>query len=140
MGTTALPATFGPCNVSIGLWSATGARCSVAGAGRATFGGRLSIESKSGFRYCDPSCLSRTGSCKLSRCCDAPSDERSAGNLHATFCGSWGRVTAPGDPVVMGNHDCYSDCEAKPTFQFSFCLTGLTAPIGGSFTPAKPLS
>ncbi len=29
----------------------------------------------------------------------SPSDERSAGNLHATFCGSQERVTAPGDPV-----------------------------------------
>jgi hypothetical protein len=29
----------------------------------------------------------------------SPSDERSAGNLHATFCGSRERVTAPGDPV-----------------------------------------
>jgi hypothetical protein len=27
------------------------------------------------------------------------SDERSAGNRHATFCGSRERVTAPGDPV-----------------------------------------
>ena len=26
-------------------------------------------------------------------------DERSAGNRHATFCGSRERVTAPGDPV-----------------------------------------
>jgi hypothetical protein len=26
-------------------------------------------------------------------------DERSAGNLHATFCGSRERATAPGDPV-----------------------------------------
>src|ERR1700674_812602 len=30
---------------------------------------------------------------QLSRRCDAPSDERSAGKLHATFCGSRGRVT-----------------------------------------------
>jgi hypothetical protein len=34
-------------------------------------------------------------SCKLSPCCEAPSDERSAGNLHAAFCGSRVRVTAP---------------------------------------------
>jgi hypothetical protein len=26
-------------------------------------------------------------------------DERSAGNRHATFCGSWGWIVAPGDPV-----------------------------------------
>lgn len=29
----------------------------------------------------------------------SPSDERSAGNRHATFCGSRGRSVAPGDPV-----------------------------------------
>jgi hypothetical protein len=29
----------------------------------------------------------------------SPSDERSAGNPHATFCGSRERVTAPGHPV-----------------------------------------
>jgi hypothetical protein len=29
----------------------------------------------------------------------SPSDERSAGNRHATFCGSRGRFVAPGDPV-----------------------------------------
>jgi hypothetical protein len=33
----------------------------------------------------------------------SPSDERSAGNLHATFCGSQERVTAPGDPVRWDN-------------------------------------
>jgi hypothetical protein len=38
-------------------------------------------------------------SCKLSPCCEAPSDERSAGNLHATFCGSRERATALGHPV-----------------------------------------
>ena len=36
----------------------------------------------------------------LSRRCEVPSDERSAGKLHATFCGSRGRATAPGDPVL----------------------------------------
>ena len=30
----------------------------------------------------------------------SPSDERSAGNRHATFCGSRGRFVAPGDPVL----------------------------------------
>ncbi|SRR6266851_512911 len=43
-----------------------------------------------------------TGSYKLSLRCEATSDERSAGNPHATFCGSRGRVTAPGDPVEDG--------------------------------------
>ena len=36
----------------------------------------------------------------LSRRCEVPSDERSAGKPHATICGSRGRVTAPGDPVL----------------------------------------
>ena len=31
--------------------------------------------------------------------CEASSEERSAGNPHATICGSWRRVTASGDPV-----------------------------------------
>ncbi len=32
-------------------------------------------------------------------CCESTTDERSAGNPHATFCGSRERATAPGDPV-----------------------------------------
>jgi hypothetical protein len=42
------------------------------------------------------------GSYKLSLRCEATSDERSAGNPHATFCGSRGRVTAAGDLVEDG--------------------------------------
>ena len=34
-------------------------------------------------------------------CCEAISEERSAGNRHATFCGSRERVTAPDDPVGL---------------------------------------
>jgi hypothetical protein len=41
--------------------------------------------------------------------CEATSDERSAGNLHATFCGSRGLVTAPGPPVAPGNWCPYRD-------------------------------
>ena len=33
------------------------------------------------------------------QCCESPAEERGAGNLHATFCGNRGRVTASGDPV-----------------------------------------
>ena len=54
---------------------------------------------RSTFRCCDQSCISPTGSCKLSLRCEATSDERSAGKPHATFCGSRGRATAPGHPV-----------------------------------------
>jgi len=32
-------------------------------------------------------------------CCESTVDERSAGNRHATFCGSRGRYVAPGYPV-----------------------------------------
>src|SRR4029077_3657189 len=39
------------------------------------------------------------GSYKLSQYCESSSEERSAGNPHATFCGNRGRATASGDPV-----------------------------------------
>jgi hypothetical protein len=38
-------------------------------------------------------------SCRHSRCCEATAEERGAVNLHATFCGNRGRVTASGEPV-----------------------------------------
>jgi hypothetical protein len=40
------------------------------------------------------------GSCRLLLCCESTSEERSAGNPHATFCGSRRRVTASGDLVT----------------------------------------
>jgi hypothetical protein len=40
-------------------------------------------------------------SCKAMLCCESTIDERSAGNRHATFCGSRGRFIAPGDPVGL---------------------------------------
>jgi len=46
--------------------------------------------SRSGFRCCDRSCISRMRSYKHSLRCEPTSDERSAGNPHATFCGSRG--------------------------------------------------
>ena len=49
----------------------------------------ISADLRSGFPCCDQSCISLTRSCRLlSPRCAATSDERSAGNLHATFCGS----------------------------------------------------
>src|ERR1700739_2121653 len=45
------------------------------------------------------SCTFPIGSYKLSQCCESSSEERSAGNPHATFCGNRGRATASGDPV-----------------------------------------
>ena len=44
------------------------------------------------------------------KCCESPVEERSAGNPHATFCGSRRWATASGHPVVMSNRDPYSDC------------------------------
>src|SRR5262245_65066995 len=35
-------------------------------------------------------------------CCESSSEERSARNPHATFCGSRRWVTATGDPVLAG--------------------------------------
>ena len=49
---------------------------------------------------CDQSCISHTGSCKLSLRCKPTSEERSAENPHATFRGSRRRVTASGHPVL----------------------------------------
>ena len=39
----------------------------------------------------------------------SPSDERSAGDPHATFCGSRERVTAPGHPVAFSDERPYRD-------------------------------
>ncbi len=41
--------------------------------------------------------------------CEALCEERSAGNPHATFCGSRRRATASGDPVERGNPFPYRD-------------------------------
>ena len=50
--------------------------------------------SRNGSRCLDPSCTTPIESCRLSPCCESTSEEPSAGNLHAGFCGSRGRVTA----------------------------------------------
>ena len=34
------------------------------------------------------------------KCCEPTTEERGAGNPHATFCGNRGWVTASGDPVL----------------------------------------
>ena len=77
-------------------------RCFAVGAGRARLHGQCSIRSRRYLRYCDQGCISHTGSCKLSPRCEPTSEERSAGNPHATFHGSRRRVTASGDPVLGG--------------------------------------
>src|SRR5215470_4956847 len=75
------------------------------GASRGTCSTRLN----SGNQSCDQSCTFPIGSYKLSPCCESSSEERSAGNLHATFCGNRGRATASGDPVVSSNGHPYRD-------------------------------
>ena len=52
--------------------------------------------SRRGCRYSDHACPCQTGRARYSQCCKTLSEERSAGNLHATFCGSRRRVTASG--------------------------------------------
>jgi RNA-directed DNA polymerase len=69
------------------------------GVGMARSGGSNSIGSKNSSHCFDQSCISPTGSCKLSPHCESTSDERSAGNPHATFCGSRGWATTSGHPV-----------------------------------------
>ncbi len=54
---------------------------------------------KNSSRCFDQSCITPIKSCRLSPYCESTSDEPSAGNLHAGFCGSRGRVTASGHPV-----------------------------------------
>ena len=48
---------------------------------------------------CVPSSDSIIRSSRAMLCCESTVDEHSAGNRHATFCGSRGRFAAPGDPV-----------------------------------------
>src|SRR5215471_6761777 len=57
---------------------------------------------RNSFHCCDPSCISPTRSCKRSPYCEATSEERSAGNPHATFCGSRRWATTSGHPVGTG--------------------------------------
>jgi hypothetical protein len=57
---------------------------------------------QSNSRYYSQSCISPTGSCKLSPYCESTFEERSAVNLHAPFCGSRRWVTTSGHPVGTG--------------------------------------
>ncbi len=60
--------------------------------------GTHALERRGG-RYSDHDWPCHIGSSRHSLCCETLSEERSAGNPHATFCGSRRRVTASGDPV-----------------------------------------
>src|SRR5262249_20543023 len=99
MATMALPGTSGLCRRYTDTWCTTGTKCCAAAAGKVRFGGKYSNESRSGVRSCDQSCIFPIGSYRLSLCCESMAEERSAVNLHATFCGSREWATAPGNPV-----------------------------------------
>jgi 2-deoxy-D-gluconate 3-dehydrogenase len=62
--------------------------------------GSNSNGSKNSSLCCDQGCISPIGICELSPRCEATSEERSAGNPHATFCGSRRWATASGHPVL----------------------------------------
>jgi hypothetical protein len=89
--------------VSTATSSATGARCSGAVVSRARGDGRCACASSPRIRSSVRSSICRRGECSSMRCGEASSEERGAGNLHATFCGSWRWVTAarPGHSEVM---------------------------------------
>src|SRR5262245_56372071 len=100
MPITASPGTSGRYSRYIGSWRVTGSGCCAAAVGpQVVSAGTSSTKSNNGHRCCDPNCVSPTGSCRHSRCCESIAEERGAGNPHATFCGNRGRVTASGDPV-----------------------------------------
>src|SRR6266853_4444852 len=61
-------------------------------------------------------------SCKLSPRCEATSDERSAGNLHATFCGSRGAGDRPRPP---GGHQATGIPTAIVLTARSLSVTGI---------------
>src|SRR5215510_16597005 len=83
---TASPEISGASSKYIGSWSVTGAGCCAAAAGLdAASPGTPSTKSKNGHRYCHLNCASHTRSCRRSQCCEPTSEERGAGNPHATF-------------------------------------------------------
>jgi len=62
----------------------------------------------------DVSCVSHTGGCKHSRCCELTAEESGAGNLHAGFCGNRGRATASGDRVGSVVQRWQAPCATLP--------------------------
>src|SRR5262249_48457391 len=123
----ALLGTSEPCKGYTASWSATGTECCAAGAGRATSHGMYSNRSKRGSHLCGQSCFFLIRSCRLSLCCEPSFEERSAGNLHATICGSRGWVTTPGDPV--------GGAVRRPPIPIQFETTMLSAAGCGSQRP-----
>src|SRR5258708_3036047 len=77
---TVSPEIFGASSKYIGSWSVTGVGCCAAAAGpAAALPGTPSTKSKNGHRYCQPSCVCDTGSCRRSGCCEPTAEERWCG-------------------------------------------------------------
>jgi len=93
------PGISEPCKGCIGQWNGIGINCSAAAAGKGISLGKYSIGSRFVFLCSDQGWFSPIGNCNHSLCCESISEERGAGNPHATFCGSRRRATASGDPV-----------------------------------------
>lgn len=110
MPTTVLPVTCVRCRECVGSWNGTGERCLVVAVVREVFRGKFSIGIERGFRYSGQDCILPAGSCSHLLCCESTTEEGSAGNRHAAFCGIRERVTAPVDPVAFGNGRSY--CES----------------------------
>ena len=133
---TALPETFVPCKRSIGRSNATGTKCCAAGVGPGASRGTCSTRLNSGNRSCDQSCTFPIGSYNLSQCCESSSEERSAGNPHATFCGNRGRATASGDPV--GGIARCPPIDPCPIPVIPFVLQRCRGPPGNTPTASLP--
>jgi hypothetical protein len=70
------------------------------------------------------------GSCKLSPCCEPTTDERSAGNLHATFCGSRdGRPPRPPSACVKKTRNRHAVRKMKEGPSESLCRERLQTAI-----------
>ena len=91
----------------------------------------LEADLKHNSRYCSQSCISPTGSCKLSPYCESTFEERSAVNPHAPFCGSRRWATTSGHPVGSQQGlslprsviDRISACNDSEDYTLSTCST-----------------
>ncbi len=92
--------------------------------------------SRRGGRYSDQARPCHTGSSsRHSLCCESLSEERSAGNPHATFCGSRRRVTASGHPV-FGRSQTVARTAACSQYQTNCApfILYLSLTVGASFS------
>jgi len=93
--------------------------------------------SKRGRRCCDPSCASRTGSCKHSQCCESTAEEPGVGNPHAGFCGNGGRATSR-DPVGE-EQSSLSNRDLVAHWQHPIAIVRCpSTPVGAAVSPVAP--